>query len=222
MKFGVLAKSDVGLNLGRRQLLATAVVGLNVAALCRASGAGRPDSKVGHNFLRPTGAISEREFLSRCVRCGQCVAVCPTNYIQPGLLEAGLAGLWAAVLNAQTGYCEFECSLCTRVMPQWSNRALDAGAKESLQGRNSDDRPQPVHAIRGGRQLQHMYRELPCSEQRSTRKTRRSDAGKERQGAGVVCGCGMRVPGAGLANIVVRCETDRASEWWRKTKTARR
>jgi len=151
VKFGVLAKTDVGLNPGRRQLLGTAAVGLSVAALCRASGVGRPDSKVGHNFLRPPGAISEREFLSRCARCGQCVAVCPTNYIQPGLLEAGLAGLWAPVLNAQTGYCEFECSLCTRVCPSGAIEPLTLGRKKVFKvGTATIDRSRCLRYVEGG------------------------------------------------------------------------
>jgi len=50
--------------------------------------------------LRPPGAVSEEEFLSRCIRCGRCVDVCPTHGIKlSGLLESGLG---TPVMN---GYC---------------------------------------------------------------------------------------------------------------------
>ena len=28
-------------------------------------------------LLRPPGALNEKEFLSTCIKCGQCVQVCP-------------------------------------------------------------------------------------------------------------------------------------------------
>lgn len=50
--------------------------------------------------LRPPGAVSEDEFLSRCIRCGRCVDVCPTDGIKlSGLLESGLG------TPVMSGYC---------------------------------------------------------------------------------------------------------------------
>jgi ferredoxin len=117
LKFGVAAKPAARLDVGRRRLLGTTVVGLSVAAFSHGSADARPHSKGGHDFLRPPGAVGERLFLSRCVRCGQCVGACPTNFIQPGMLEAGFAGLWAPVLNSRSGYCAYECNRCTQACP---------------------------------------------------------------------------------------------------------
>ncbi|MFV0480415.1 MAG: 4Fe-4S dicluster domain-containing protein [Campylobacteraceae bacterium] len=36
-----------------------------------------PKLKSKKNFLRPPGAIGESEFLATCIKCGQCVQVCP-------------------------------------------------------------------------------------------------------------------------------------------------
>ena len=40
--------------------------------------------------IRPPGSVAEDEFLRRCIKCDQCIRVCPTNVLQPALFEAGL------------------------------------------------------------------------------------------------------------------------------------
>ena len=34
-------------------------------------------------MIRPPGALARRAFLARCIKCGQCMRICPTNIIQP-------------------------------------------------------------------------------------------------------------------------------------------
>ena len=41
-------------------------------------------------LLRPPGALDETDFLSRCIRCGECMKVCPNNPLHPTLDQAGL------------------------------------------------------------------------------------------------------------------------------------
>ena len=102
------------IDIGRRRMVGSAAAGLVVAALPKTFI--QNQSKV-HFFTRPPGSVTEKEFLSKCIRCGQCMQVCPTNFIQPALFEAGLEGMWTPVLNAQSGYCEYECNKCTQVCP---------------------------------------------------------------------------------------------------------
>ena len=45
--------------------------------------------------IRPPGSVEEKEFLERCIKCDQCINVCPTNVLQPSTLaQGGLEGLW--------------------------------------------------------------------------------------------------------------------------------
>jgi polyferredoxin len=68
-------------------------------------------------LLRPPGALDETHFLERCIRCGECMKVCPNNALHPTLLEAGLEGIWSPVLVPRIGYCEPSCVLCSQVCP---------------------------------------------------------------------------------------------------------
>jgi MauM/NapG family ferredoxin protein len=68
-------------------------------------------------LIRPPGALTEKDFLERCVRCGECMKVCVTNGLQPTLVEAGTEGMFSPILVPRTGYCEFNCTMCGQVCP---------------------------------------------------------------------------------------------------------
>jgi ferredoxin len=68
-------------------------------------------------LIRPPGALEEKEFLKRCVKCGECMKVCLTNGLQPTFLEAGFEGIWSPMLVPKIGYCEYRCTLCGQVCP---------------------------------------------------------------------------------------------------------
>jgi ferredoxin len=38
------------------------------------------------------GSVEEREFLERCIRCAECMKVCPNNALHPAFFEAGIEG----------------------------------------------------------------------------------------------------------------------------------
>jgi ferredoxin len=67
-------------------------------------------------LIRPPGAQSEA-FLSQCIRCGECLKVCPTSGLQPALWESGLDGFWTPTLVPRLGYCDFSCHSCGQVCP---------------------------------------------------------------------------------------------------------
>ncbi|MCB9556387.1 MAG: 4Fe-4S dicluster domain-containing protein [Deltaproteobacteria bacterium] len=68
--------------------------------------------------IRPPGTVEESEFLERCIKCDQCINVCPTNVLQPSTLaEGGLEGLWTPVMDFSVGFCQLNCTLCSEVCP---------------------------------------------------------------------------------------------------------
>ena len=102
-------------DLGRRRTLTGLAAGAVAVPLMRANtGMGKSRNE---RLLRPPGALDEPEFLSRCIRCGECMKVCPNNALHPTLDEAGLEGLWSPTLVPRIGYCEPSCVLCSEVCP---------------------------------------------------------------------------------------------------------
>ena len=98
---------------GRRQALITLGAGLTAAAVYPLAPIAWRRSAY---LIRPPGA-QNAEFLSACIRCGECTKVCPTSGLQPALWEAGLEGLWTPTLMPRTGYCDYACNACGQVCP---------------------------------------------------------------------------------------------------------
>jgi polyferredoxin/formate hydrogenlyase subunit 6/NADH:ubiquinone oxidoreductase subunit I len=115
--FGFLLKKPaVSMDLGKRRLMASIVSGLLAVPLFRMTPLLKPGA-ADPKLIRPPGAVAERKFLERCVKCGECMKVCLTNGLQPTLAEAGLEGIWSPVLVPRMGYCEYRCTLCGQVCP---------------------------------------------------------------------------------------------------------
>ncbi len=71
----------------------------------------------GSTVIRPPAALEEKDFIGRCVRCGNCMKVCITNGLQPAMFEAGYDGIWTPRLVPEIGYCEYRCTLCGTTCP---------------------------------------------------------------------------------------------------------
>ena len=118
IKFRFLPARDTTItkpDLQRRTALATVAAGVAIVPTLRAGDT--LDVNYNPKLIRPPGALDERAFLDRCIRCGECMKVCPNNALHPALMEAGLEGLWTPILIPRIGYCEHSCTLCGQVCP---------------------------------------------------------------------------------------------------------
>ena len=121
-------RNRVPVDLGRRGVAFSLASGLIAAPLVRSV----PLLKPGYSdpqLLRPPGARDEKEFLQRCVKCGECMKVCITNGLQPALFESGLEGIWTPRLIPRIGYCEYRCTLCGQVCPSGAIQELSLDEK---------------------------------------------------------------------------------------------
>lgn len=101
-----------------------ATVGLGALLLprpLRAKAFARPVVKV--NVLRPPGAVKEKEYPGKCIRCGRCAEVCPYRCIQLLDLRAGLnAG--TPVVEVEKSPC-YLCMKCVHVCPTGALRPIE-------------------------------------------------------------------------------------------------
>jgi polyferredoxin len=113
--------------VGRRQLMLAGFFGLLFFPMARLSGGVRKN--FSRAVIRPPGSVAEDEFLRRCIKCDQCIRVCPTNVLQPAMFEAGLEGLWTPIMISKMGWCELNCTLCSQVCPTGAIREISIAEK---------------------------------------------------------------------------------------------
>lgn len=113
----------------RRHIVSTGLVGAGTALVSLTgltSLYGKPgQGQVGTpGLVRPPGALPETELLSQCVRCGECMAACPTNTLQPIWLKAGLPAIFSPAVTPRQGVCDPRCHECAKVCPTHAIRHL--------------------------------------------------------------------------------------------------
>jgi polyferredoxin len=126
-------------DLGRRRTITGLAAGAVAVPLMRANTG--MDKSRHERLLRPPGALEEPDFLSRCIRCGECMKVCPNNALHPTLEEAGLEGLWTPTLVPRIGYCEPSCVLCSEVCPTGAIWQITPGEKGWVVGVGQPSQP---------------------------------------------------------------------------------
>jgi MauM/NapG family ferredoxin protein len=116
-----VARKQPSVSLKRRQAILASIGALAALPLFRLTPAA---SRTNAKLIRPPGALPEKDFLAKCIKCGECMKACPNNALQPALSEGGPEAVWTPVLVPRIGYCEYYCSLCTQVCPTGAIKEL--------------------------------------------------------------------------------------------------
>jgi MauM/NapG family ferredoxin protein len=114
--------SEPSANLSRRRLLQAGGLGIASVLLLKADWGTKGVNPQGlkasaTGLIRPPGALPEEKFIAACVRCGNCMRVCPTNGLQPAFGEGGLEAFGTPVLVPRIGQCTQACNSCGKVCP---------------------------------------------------------------------------------------------------------
>ncbi len=81
--------------------------------------------------VRPPGSIPEVRFRRQCVRCGECLKVCPDHILQPAGFEFGIDGVWTPTVKADFSGCKPFCNNCGQVCPTGAIRELPLSEKRA-------------------------------------------------------------------------------------------
>ncbi len=68
------------------------------------------------NLIRPPGA-NLVDFDGLCIRCNECVRVCPTQGLQASFLEGGWQNMFTPRLDPRIGPCSYSCNACSQACP---------------------------------------------------------------------------------------------------------
>jgi ferredoxin len=83
-------------------------------------------------FPVPPGASDKSHFEKHCTSCGLCIAKCPTGVMRPSFTEKGLSGFMQPLLDYSRNFCEYGCTVCTRVCPTSALNPLKREEKQLL------------------------------------------------------------------------------------------
>jgi MauM/NapG family ferredoxin protein len=125
-----LPSPAVPFSTGRREVLLAGSAGAG-SALLSLTGIDSPlelrkaGRVVPDRLMRPPGALPEADLFARCIRCGECMAACPTNTLQPIWFESGFIGLFSPSVVPGHGPCDPHCNRCARVCPTDAIREMD-------------------------------------------------------------------------------------------------
>jgi len=111
-------------DVSRREFVISCLSGMATIPMLRLSG--NTESNWNPNLIRPPGALAEKDFLARCIKCGQCMRICPTNVIHPSGISARLESLWTPALNFRIGTsgCQRNCIACGYICPTAAIRPI--------------------------------------------------------------------------------------------------
>jgi len=88
---------------------------------------------VRENPITPPGSHSIAHFTDVCVSCYMCVSACPSQVIQPSLLQYGFDGILMPHLKNTAGYCNYNCNKCSDVCPSGAILPIKLEEKKTVQ-----------------------------------------------------------------------------------------
>ena len=80
--------------------------------------------------IAPAGALSIRNFNTRCTACQLCVSICPNQVLRP---SSGLVTFIQPEVSYERGYCRLECTKCSEVCPAGAIQPITREEKSSIQ-----------------------------------------------------------------------------------------
>ncbi len=83
--------------------------------------------------VTPPGSRSVNHFSSLCTACHSCISACPTQVLYPTLFDYGISGIFQPKMNYTASYCNYECTICSKICPSGAILPVDTDTKKLIQ-----------------------------------------------------------------------------------------
>lgn len=114
--------------MNRRRFLAALFAVLSYIPIWIVAGKTPPPRR--KRFLRPPGALKERDFLNQCIGCFKCATACPNDCIEMADFKYGFENAFTPVIHPRSKGCTL-CMRCTEVCPTGALEKLSANLEVS-------------------------------------------------------------------------------------------
>lgn len=86
-----------------------------------------------YNPVTPPGSNGYLNFSAKCISCHLCISACPTHVLQPSFFEYGLNGIFQPKMDFWSGYCKFDCVICSETCPSGAVLPVNKEEKHRIQ-----------------------------------------------------------------------------------------
>jgi len=135
IEFGTATNNDRSIN-SRRDFFKTiflTISALAVSKLSSSQGTGSSQEEYNPYPAIPPGSVSFWHYTEKCTSCHLCISACPTQVLQPALMEFGLTGILQPKMDFESGFCKYDCHACTDVCPSGAILPLTTDRKHGVQ-----------------------------------------------------------------------------------------
>lgn len=84
-------------------------------------------------FSSPPGSSEIELFNGKCTACSLCITRCPSSVLQPAVLQYGVYGIMQPFMDFNTGYCNYDCTICSEVCPTGAISRINVAQKHLTQ-----------------------------------------------------------------------------------------
>ena len=84
-------------------------------------------------FSSPPGSSEIELFNGKCTACSLCITRCPSSVLQPAVLQYGVYGIMQPFMDFNTGYCNYDCTICSEVCPTGAISRINVAEKHLTQ-----------------------------------------------------------------------------------------
>jgi ferredoxin-type protein NapF len=120
-------KKEISLNGVNRRLFIASGIGLTAGLMIP-----RILQPRTGNYLKPPASVESDLFNTLCIRCGNCIKVCPTGIITHHTSPGSIMALMTPEVRFKDGYCLESCNMCSKVCPSGAIILFNTDAKSQL------------------------------------------------------------------------------------------